>query len=128
MNVLLLSKGFVPRRRRRGDDAEQYTNILLQSYQNLNGFLCAFIDHSLPNHRYFIRNRYFLEKIFNYEFQMGVQPDLTGNIDNLFFIGKFSPHTHTSSIFLASFSSKIMNEHSLESYSTEKKTLYLFGI
>jgi hypothetical protein len=76
------------RTRRTADDTERYANILIQSYQNLNSFLCAYIDHSLPNHQYYIRNRYLLEKIFNYEFQIGIGPNLTGYIDNLFFIGK----------------------------------------
>ncbi len=74
------------RTRRTGQDTEAYANILLQSYQNLNSFLCAYIDHSLPIHQYYIRNRYLLEKIFNYEFQIGIRPNLTGYIDNLFFI------------------------------------------
>jgi meckelin len=72
--------------RRTAQDAERYANILLQSYQNLNGFLCAFIDHSLPIHQYHIRNRFLLEKIFNYEFQIGIGPNLTGYLDNLFYV------------------------------------------
>lgn len=73
---------------RRRTERERQADVLLESYQNLNGFLCAYIDHSLPSHQYFIRNRYFLEKIFDYEFQVGMGPALTGLTDSLFVIGK----------------------------------------
>ncbi len=56
--------------------------MLLRSYQNLNGFLCGFLAHSFASYRYFIRNRYFLEKIFDYEFQLGS----LSHMDNLLFI------------------------------------------
>ncbi|UJR38011.1 hypothetical protein I4U23_030693 [Adineta vaga] len=69
--------------RKRTDGREGYTDVLLESYQNLNSFLCAYIDHSLPNLQYIIRNRYFLEKLFNYEFQIGLD---AGYMDSLFFI------------------------------------------
>jgi len=67
---------------------ERRTDILLQSYQNLNGFLCAFINLSLPSYSYFIRNRYLLEKILNYEFQIRGRSSLEGQMDNLLFVGK----------------------------------------
>ncbi|CAF0975869.1 unnamed protein product [Adineta ricciae] len=73
-----------PKRRMNG--RENYTDVLLESYQNLNSFLCAYIDCSLPAHHYFIRNRYFLEKIFNYEFQIGIGSGLAGYLDSLFFV------------------------------------------
>ncbi len=62
--------------------------MLLQSYQNLNGFLCAFIDQSLATHQYFIRNRYFLEKIIDYEFQGRATSGLLEQKDNFLFVGK----------------------------------------
>ena len=62
--------------------------MLLQSHQNLNGFLCAYIDHSLASHKYSIRNRYFLERIFNYEFQSRGQFSSDGTTDSFFYIGK----------------------------------------
>jgi hypothetical protein len=64
--------------------------MLLQSYQTLNGFLCAFIDRSLVSHQYIIRNRYLLEKIFNYEFQVRSTYNATGQLDNKLFVGKKS--------------------------------------
>ncbi len=74
--------------RRPHDGTERHTDILLESYHNLNSFLCAYIDRSLPTHQYFIRNRYFLEKIFNYEFQIGMGAGFEGLMDSLFFVGK----------------------------------------
>ncbi len=62
--------------------------MLLQSYHSLNGFLCTFIDRSLVSHQYIIRNRYLLEKILNYEFPVRGASALTGQMDNLLFIGK----------------------------------------
>jgi len=59
----------------------------LASYQNLNEFLCAFIDHSLPMHNYFVRGRLLLEKIFNIEFRVG-KLDGSGRTESLFLIGK----------------------------------------
>ncbi|CAF1048612.1 unnamed protein product [Rotaria sordida] len=73
-----------PRKMR--EDFERYTNILLQSYQDLNIFLCGFIDHSLPSHEYVIRNRFFLEKILNYEFRAPPKSNFEGQIDNLLFV------------------------------------------
>ncbi|CAF4599618.1 unnamed protein product [Rotaria sp. Silwood1] len=73
-----------PRRTRK--DMERYTDMLLQSYQNLNKFLCAYIDRSLPTYQYFIRNRYLLEKIFNYEFQTRIGSGLSTSMDNILFI------------------------------------------
>ncbi|UJR08252.1 hypothetical protein I4U23_012525 [Adineta vaga] len=73
-----------PRKTR--EDVERYTDMLLQSYQNLNGFLCAFIDHSLASHKYFIRNRYFLERVLNYEFQARANLNTDGTMDNFFYI------------------------------------------
>jgi hypothetical protein len=64
--------------------------MLLQSYQTLNGFLCAFIDHSLASHQYHIRNRFLLERLLNTEFQVRAASRTPGYIDNLLFIGKKS--------------------------------------
>ncbi|CAF0721542.1 unnamed protein product [Adineta steineri] len=68
--------------RRSKKDKEHYTDVLLESYRNLNSFLCSYIDHSLPAHEYYVRNRYLVEKLFNYEFQIG----MTGYNDSLFFV------------------------------------------
>ncbi|CAF3878723.1 unnamed protein product [Rotaria sp. Silwood1] len=68
------------------EDFERYTNMLLQSYQNLNRFLCAFIDHSLPSHEYIIRNRYLIEKLLNYEFRVRTRSNFQGQSDNFLFI------------------------------------------
>lgn len=64
--------------------------MLLESYQNLNSFLCTFIDNSLATQQYFIRNRFFLEKILDYEFRIQVRSQLDGFLDNVLFIGKRS--------------------------------------
>lgn len=69
-------------------DKEQQTDVLLESYQNLNGFLCSFIDQSLVGHIYFIRNRYLLEKIFDHEFQLASRSMPLGPTENLLLIGK----------------------------------------
>ncbi|CAF2625636.1 unnamed protein product [Rotaria sp. Silwood2] len=74
--------------RRIQKDMERYTDILFQSYQNLNKFLCAYINRSCPTYQYLIRNRYLLEKIFNYEFHTSVDSGLSESIDNILFIGK----------------------------------------
>ncbi|CAF3346369.1 unnamed protein product [Rotaria socialis] len=47
---------------------EKQAESLMAAYQNLNGILCAFINHSLPGHEYTIRERTFQEKVLNYEF------------------------------------------------------------
>lgn len=52
-----------------GQTDETRAVALMQAYQNLNELLCTFITHSLPGHHYIIRERTFLEKVFNYEFQ-----------------------------------------------------------
>ena len=60
----------------------------MASYRNLNEFLCAFINHSLPAYNYIIRDRFFLEKLLNYEFQA---PNSVGGaiqVDSVFFVGK----------------------------------------
>ncbi|CAF4509711.1 unnamed protein product, partial [Rotaria socialis] len=72
-----------PRKTRQ--DAERYTDLLLQAYQNLNGFLCAFIDQSLSSHQYILRNRFFLERILDYEFRVRTRSDFDGQITNFFF-------------------------------------------
>jgi len=62
----------------------------MQSYRNLNEFLCAFINHSLPAFNYAVRNRLFLEKFLNYEFE-GIPATTTqGQIDSVFFVGKLN--------------------------------------
>jgi hypothetical protein len=93
----------------------------------LNSFLCAFIDHSLPTHQYYIRNRYFIEKIFNYEFQIGIGPNLIGYIDNLFFVGKSIKIIDFISFFYFS-KQKIMKKLLHKYYFMVKKIIYLFGI
>lgn len=70
------------------------TDILMAAYRNLNDFLCAFINHSLPTHNYYIRDRLFLEKLFNYEFQAATRPGTPAPIDNVFFVGKFIQQFH----------------------------------
>lgn len=59
----------------------------MASYRNLNEFLCAFINQSLPMYNYVIRDRYFFEKLFNYEFQVAAPVGTQGHIDSLFFVG-----------------------------------------
>ena len=66
------------------------SEILMTSYRNLNDFLCAFINRSLPTHNYYIRDRIFLEKLFNYEFQAATRPGAPEPIDNFFFVGQFN--------------------------------------
>ncbi|CAF3088811.1 unnamed protein product [Rotaria socialis] len=85
-DLLFQKYGDYVRQRRARGDKEHFADILLQSYQNLNKFLCAFIGHALPTHQYVIRNRYFLEKVFNFEFPVALGPDLTDTIDNFFFV------------------------------------------
>ena len=63
---------------------EQHANQVLESYQNLNRFLCAFIDHSLRTLPYFVRQRYLWERICNYESPSNSQ----GHTVNHFFVGK----------------------------------------
>jgi hypothetical protein len=60
----------------------------MESYRNLNEFLCAFINHSLPSTNYTIRDRVFIEKVLNYEFLVPNQMGITGQIDNVLFYGK----------------------------------------
>jgi len=67
---------------------EHESEILMTSYRNLNDFLCAFINHSLPTYKYTIRDRFLIEKILNYEFLV---PNLTnplGQMESTFFVGK----------------------------------------
>ena len=65
--------------------------MLQQSYQNLNGFLCAFVDQSVAGHQYFIRNRLFLEKLLGHEFHFRA-PSVRANYDeSLFLIGETTP-------------------------------------
>ncbi|CAF1123716.1 unnamed protein product [Rotaria magnacalcarata] len=47
---------------------EKQAENLMAAYQNLNGILCAFINHSLRGHEYTIRERTFQERVLNYEF------------------------------------------------------------
>jgi len=60
------------------------------SYRNLNEFLCAFINHSLPTYNYVVRDRYFLEKLLNYEFQVIPTTGIQAQIDSIFFVGKLN--------------------------------------
>lgn len=76
--------------RRTREDNERYNEMLLHSYQSLNGFLCAFINHSVRGHQYFIRNRYLLEKLINYEFQVPLRSSIVGVLENIFLTGQSS--------------------------------------
>jgi hypothetical protein len=67
---------------------EHESEILLTSYQNLNEFLCKFIDHSLPIYNYSIRGRVLFEKILNYEFRIGNLRGLSDQTESVFLIGK----------------------------------------
>ena len=60
---------------------------LLTAYRNLNEFLCAFINHSLPGLNYDIRSRRFFEKILDYDFQSPRVTDLSDD-SNILFVGK----------------------------------------
>jgi hypothetical protein len=60
----------------------------MASYRNLNEFLCAFINHSLPSYNYVIRDRFLIEKILNYEFQYANPTGTPGQLDSIFFVGK----------------------------------------
>lgn len=62
---------------------ERHANQLLELYQNINRFLCAFINHSLLTLPYFIRNQFFWEKICNYQFPSNFQ----GYPYNIFIVG-----------------------------------------
>lgn len=73
---------------------EQQANQMLESYQNINQFLCAFINRSLVDYPYLIRQRYFLERIFNYEFQTRYPSDLPGDSYNLLFVGRCDDSSH----------------------------------
>ncbi|CAF1664968.1 unnamed protein product, partial [Didymodactylos carnosus] len=55
------------RQNKKGNEHE--SEIIMSSYQNLNDFLGAFIDHSLTNLDYTIRERLLMERLLNYEFQ-----------------------------------------------------------
>ncbi|UJR08253.1 hypothetical protein I4U23_012526 [Adineta vaga] len=56
---------------------EHESEILLASYRNLNEFLCAFINQSLPIYNYSVRQRLFFEKILNLE--LGLRTTLNTN-------------------------------------------------
>lgn len=70
---------------------EHESNILLESYQTLNEFLCKFIDHALPIYNYAVRNRVFFEKIFNCEFRGRNRLGATGDVESTFYNGKSIP-------------------------------------
>ena len=91
----------------------------------MNGFLCAYIDRSLPTYHYYIRNRYLLEKIFNYEFQIGIEPGLAGYMDSLFFVGKYINYI---SISFDLKKIKIMKKRLRKYYFMVKKIVCSFGI
>ncbi|UJR38008.1 hypothetical protein I4U23_030690 [Adineta vaga] len=65
---------------------EQELENLMQSYKNLNEFLCAFIDHALPTYNYIIRVRFFIEKLLNYEFQVSNPDGIQGTTGSIFFV------------------------------------------
>ena len=60
----------------------------MTSYRNLNDFLCAFINHSLPAYNYSIRDRFFIEKVLNHEFQVSNPGGTPGEEESIFFVGK----------------------------------------
>jgi len=60
----------------------------MDSYRNLNEFLCAFINHSLPAYNYSVRERNLIEKLLNYEFQAPNVETGLGDDGSLFFAGK----------------------------------------
>ncbi|CAF3900474.1 unnamed protein product [Rotaria sordida] len=68
-NILISNYQNQQRRNVKNLLGEQEAELLMRSYRNLNEFLCAFITHSLPNDRYTIYRRSFLEKLLNHEFQ-----------------------------------------------------------
>jgi len=82
---------------------EHESEILMTSYRNLNDFLCAFIDHSLPKYNYTIRDRYFIEKILNYEFQVPTPVGLDEQVDSIFFVGKFNKINKNRNLILIFF-------------------------
>ena len=67
---------------------EHESEILMASYRNLNEFLCAFINHSLPTYNYGIRDRTLMEKILNTEFLILNPSGPGGQVDSVFFVGK----------------------------------------
>ncbi len=64
---------------KKGDEHE--SDILLVSYQNLNDFLCKFIDHSLP--------------IYNYSVRARVKPEIISDL----FISRYRSKFYESIIF-----------------------------
>ena len=71
---------------KKGDEHE--SEILLSSYQNLNDFLCKFINHSIPIYNYSVRARVFLEKVVNCEFRIGKSRGSSEHTESVFLIGK----------------------------------------
>ncbi|CAF1345544.1 unnamed protein product [Adineta steineri] len=69
---------------KKGDEHE--CEILLASYRNLNEFLCAFINQSLPTYSYSIRPRVFLEKILNCELRFRNTPISQEQTESIFYI------------------------------------------
>lgn len=67
---------------------EHESNILLESYQTLNEFLCKFLDHALPTYTYAVRNRVFFEKILNCEFRGRNRLGASGDIESTFYNGE----------------------------------------
>lgn len=97
--LFFLMQGYKGPRKTR-EDAERYTDMLLQSYQTLNGFLCAYIDRSLSAHQYEIRKRFFLEKMLDYEFRVQTRSNLDGQINNFLIIGRIFCFQRTKFIIL----------------------------
>ena len=64
----------------------------MSSYRNLNDFLCAFINHSLANYDYVIRDRLLMEKLFDYDSQIMAPAVQAGTrqliSESIFFVGK----------------------------------------
>lgn len=79
----------------------------MEAYRNINEFLCAFINHSLPLYNYVIRERNFFEKLINYEFQSPNPGATIGDEGSLFFVGKFKSNKDKYKIY---FSLKIDSE------------------
>ncbi|CAF0975904.1 unnamed protein product [Adineta ricciae] len=68
-------------------NSEQESEALMRSYKNLNEFLCSFIDHASPTYNYIVRDRFFIEKILNYEFPVASElTGTTGASGSIFFV------------------------------------------
>ena len=69
---------------------EKQAENLMIAYQNLNGILCAFVNHSLPGHDFTIRERTLQEKVLNYEFSNRNPYQTLDSEQSIFFVGKLN--------------------------------------